>query len=891
MCAQLSGEGNLGREDEQIAATPAGREVKEQEREGRRYSLRSTARFFCRVAFGSLLPPHAMDVSCSSPAKLTAAQRARQAAAAASASADAAAASSSSSAAAHLPSAPSRLIALPSVLLLLLCSRWLTDADVMSLASGCTSFLCALRDAYALKAECDVQLVQRLSLPVARDRIGKITIGYADRLLAENVFAQDWNHRGQTYLLPQGRVYQWSRQIPVLQSCVRATEIRFGRQSRHMPNEGWTSPMLGFVCPPSITRITHDVAFDQPLTQAFLPKGLTALQLPGPAQRCLAEVQLPTTLRELCLGPCPQPAYPMRHLEVHRLVNLETLVLGAPDTLVGVEWPPSLTRLEISITPKTRGQLVIPRSLLVLCLMMFSPPLHTLRLPSGLRTLRLSDAVFCADGHNSLAGLLFPPSLTELAVGMAREATLWTECCPLPNSLRILRSSTAGAPMPPNLTRLDLSSVPADAQFPDSITQLDFHVGVQPLWPASVAAVHWPRSLTTLEFDSVPPLAGIQLPPALSYLRLGEMRAERGFRSWMRVDPTGPSQPIAALRLPETLRTLDIGGAFRHPLAGIKLPNALRSFRLHSDAFNQSLSDVHFPPQLQRMDLQISTATSSIARLVFPPALTYLRIEQAQVGDLASLLLPAPLRVLRMQCGDVAPNLAGLRLPAALEEFRLSNQKLDEPLDALKLPRSLLALHLCLPACTHSFADMTLPPRLRMLSLDAPPSSRFQNALLPPSLTELHLTSYTACLPVALLQRFTYVKKLIFLATDSAQGLGTMTAQMRLPAGLEVLQLANASPIQPLLKHLPRSLVRFLVRSEKSQLMPIEDLNEITPELLPNLSVLWLGPDCHRVGHTYLGLPEPPIEPIASDWIERNPRLQTRFWRNDTFEVDPSARA
>ena len=766
----------------------------------------------------------------------------------------------------------------------------------MSLAAGCTSFLCALRDTYALKTECDVQLVQRLSLPQARDRIGKITVGYADRLHAALAVGRHYNDPSQTHLLPSGRAYYWPRQIPLLESCSRATELRFGSQGNMQLNGGWTQPLLGFVCPPKVKRITHDFGFTQALSQASLPEGLVSLHLPGAAQKCFSAVQLPTTLRELRLGNSrwmslaqSKPPYPMRQLQVNRLVNLETLVMGTPDTLVGVEWPPSLTMLELSVANTTKGELALPQGLRELSLLGFHPPLHALRLPEGLCTLRLSSDVTCSKG--SLAGLVFPPALTELEVGMSLQPTLWLGCALLPPTLRILRSDAAGAPMPPNLTQLTVSHVAADAHFPDSITQLDFTQGIHPLWPESLAAVHWPRSLTSLELDALPPLAGIQLPPALTHLRFGGMQLyeeDSGSNGHsfigMMMQPNAPSQPIAGIQLPITLRTLDIGGTFNDSLADLARLTALRSFRLHSSFFDQPLAGLRFPPQLERIELVLSAASGSFEGVVFPPALTSLRIGQLALPNLRALVLPANLRVLRMKSSENSLDLAHLQLPHALEEFRYRNSEmLDVPVAALKLPASLLTLHLFLPACTRSFADLTLPPRLRVLVLDAPPSSRFQNALLPPSLTELHLTSHNPCMPVALLQRFVHLKKLVFLATDMfGQGAERLTAQMRLPAGLETLELGGYStPIKPLLPHLPKSLVRLVLRSESSQLMPIEDLNELTPKMLPNLCHLTLRPDFHQIRNQFGPANAPPIEPMASDWIDTNPRLLLHFVKHD----------
>jgi len=346
----------------------------------------------------------------------------------------------------------------------------------------------------------------------------------------------------------------------------------------------------------------------------------------------------------------------------------------------------------------------------------FDHPLEQLRLPCGLRILRLP---WC--WNHPIELLQLPPSLTEFNLGDKFNHPLVAWNPPAGLTTFELPGSWALEPsqlrLPPNLQTLALSHLFNTAReslsllhlstrlhslklggriegdelaaltLPQSLTSLDLGDGCD----ASLDHVQWPPHLTRLATGMTfkQPLVDWSPPSSLTELFIGD---RWGYGWW--------DLPVSQLRLPSNLHKLTFGSDFNQPLNGLQFPSSLRVLTF-GRKFKQSLGRNAWSP---------------------PPDLEELHLGTEWNRPCTDLHLPTRLRKLTLsrsfnQRLENERRECALKLPHTLRELRFG-VNFDRSLRLLHLPPSLRLLSL---PTSHLYPrthlPSTLPARLQCLEV------------------------------------------------------------------------------------------------------------------------------------------------------------------------------
>lgn len=497
-------------------------------------------------------------------------------------------------------------------------------------------------------------------------------------------------------------------------------------------------PPPGWSLPPSLTQLTVGFEWDR-LTDLQLPDGLLELVLQGddysddPVSPALPP--LPESLTKLDLGNTWKGA------------------------ALPPQWPRALTELNLSRYAGPLDKLQLPESLQKLTLNMSEDSTQNvsdLRLPLQLPSLCFGSFFNC-----SLEGLALPASLTELHFDAGCGATfnLPVEHLRLPEGLRSLRlpislaHPVAALSLPASLTQLRLSRKMTSALPPlahTSLQELDMSHVKQPYrhnwakvrFPPSLHTFTAPRGqritasmnalfatshLTHLDFSECESnkhhLLGVCWPPQLRKLKFDRCQSSALLTAAHWQPPVSltelhfsyflPNKPVSDILLPPALEVLHMGGG-KQSLRSLQLPATLRELHLSWDLPVTELLPQPLPPGLQGLHFG-SRFNRPVNGLQLPPGLQALHFGDSFNQPVAELQLPASLRELSFGTSFLQP-LSQLPLPPGLQKLSLHGTRrrdslrwwLRHSMDKAQTLPPLLPASLRVLAASRQFIDKLL---------------------------------------------------------------------------------------------------------------------------------------------------------------------------------------
>ena len=414
----------------------------------------------------------------------------------------------------------------------------------------------------------------------------------------------------------------------------------------------------------------------------------------------------------------------------------------------------------------------------------YNQPIEGLKLPAALIKFQFG---YCF--NHSLQSLQLPSGLLELTLGSYWRRPL-SELPPLPDSLLSLCVGEFNLPAdaqfrwPPNLRSFHFSylehPLPGNAQLPpwlqelhigfgfaqplellplpEALLTLDFHLDHPFNFRHHINAVVWPAGLRSLTLPERwnQPVAGLRLPDSLTSLSFGSYFCQ-SLREWhppaslldFKLTAHWRGFAAADLVLPALLTHFDIPGAWSVELADLALPAGLQSIKLGRHTRITDTVRVHLPAALTSIDLG-EGFEGTLDGLQWPPALTHLRTGNAFNQPLLQWIPPPTLTHLQLGSNNAdywRKDRGGWNLPASQLRLPPNLQRLefgftfDQPLVDWHPPPSLRHLHFA--RWNRPWSDLQLPAQLDSLRFDKW-NQMLEGLRLPSRLRELHYFGETA---------------------------------------------------------------------------------------------------------------------------------------------------
>lgn len=295
--------------------------------------------------------------------------------------------------------------------------------------------------------------------------------------------------------------------------------------------------------------------------------------------------------------------------------GLREMELGSAfnQPLIGVKWPPLLEKISFS--------------------RYFDQPMEGVKFPTELREIHFGKCF-----NREIGGVVWPKGLEVLVFGEKFNQELVSPCAedgaPLGRTY----------PLPDRLKNLDLGY-----RFNWALNKSELPDGLEVLRLGQmfgyVSSVRWPSNLRQLHLECEVGLCRladgrivehhfpIALPPILESLKV------QNYFDF----------PLTKFAIPPTLKVLDLGDGFNHPLGGVDgdvplLPDGLEELRL-AGCFNRTIENIHLPVDLKRLVMDKSCQFNhSLTGVLWPPGLEELKLGRHFNQPMEGTTFPATLR-------------------------------------------------------------------------------------------------------------------------------------------------------------------------------------------------------------------------------------------------------
>ncbi|KAF2076295.1 hypothetical protein CYY_002410 [Polysphondylium violaceum] len=405
---------------------------------------------------------------------------------------------------------------------------------------------------------------------------------------------------------------------------------------------------VGFL--PPCREIEFGEDFNQKLQIGSIQEGLETIQFPRVYSRALAEGVLPQGVKVVLFSFYPTGDHSSTSIEnalpssVERLsFYTNSLQLAACQNIqdlrirnvniAQVLWPPSLTRLECSIPPRSVVNWV----------------------PSTVLHLSMTETEYGENLEDSPVIELLPPNLVSLQLAGQFDAPFHSGLFPLSLESIDLTNSTFNQPLegllPVYLKKLILSYsfnhriFPGD--LPSSLEYLEFGYlfnqgNLSPIDHPNLFDQVFPQSLLSLRFgyDFEHELTVAMLPRSLTYLQVSR-GSNHPIRSGVLPATLTRlkvhcSAPIEKNVLPPNLKILEFLDLFNQPLIPGSIPDSVEEIyiggRLSTSRFHQSIEPGVIPPSVKKLYWYSSVFLHQRVKVSIPPTTDFKCFTQFNYG-------------------------------------------------------------------------------------------------------------------------------------------------------------------------------------------------------------------------------------------------------------------